>query len=537
MKNLSARQGFVILVEQLFGGFNPFSMIRGNWDCIDCVNAAAATQSPHSKRLFFPRRLVLIAVLLLAPFFSFSNSFSQILHKYAFRLDAQPKPGLASNTITDIKVFGSAIWFGTGDGLSRTKDDGLSFESFRHEQEIGRGGVSGLAIGDGIIWVATGFDSTTPLGRFQTGGGLAYSKDDGQTWVFVPQPGPTPINNITFDIALRGDEVWITSFAGGLRKSVDLGQSWEIVSPDSFIFDPVAHLNHRVFSVTVVDSILWVGSAGGINRSNDGGITWTKFSHQNQARPISGNFVVAIGRQRYANKDIIWAATRETTIESGDETEFRGVSWSEDQGFTWRTALEGETVHNFAFDDSVVYAASDNGLWKSIDGGETWALFPNIVDVSNGRQILANEVFSAGVSAGHTLWVGTRNGLAKTSDNALTWEVFQVFEPTGRDGAPRTYAYPNPFSPSVHNNLGGRGHVRFQYNTINPTQVTLKVYDFAMKLVRTVVADAPRPGSSDIYETWDGTDEGGRQVDNGVYFYRLELSGDGTYWGKLVVLN
>jgi len=466
-----------------------------------------------------------------------SNAYSQILHKNAFRLDEPPEPGLASNTITDIKILGNTVWFGTGDGLSRTKDDGLSFESYRPAQGIGRGGVSGLAIGDNVIWVATGFDSTTDFGRLQTGGGLAYSQDDGLNWTHVPQPGPTPINNITFDIALRGEEVWIASFAGGLRRSIDFGQSWEIVSPDSFIFDPAANLNHRVFSVTVVDSILWVGTAGGINRSSDGGATWTKFSHQNQPNPISGNFVVAIGRQRYADKDIIWAATRETTIESGDVTEFRGVSWSEDQGFTWRTALNDETVHNFAFDDSVVYAASDNGLFKSIDGGENWARFPEIQNPTGTRRILAREVFSAGISAGHTLWVGTRNGLAMTNDNAVTWQVFQIFEPTGRDGAPRTYAFPNPFSPSVHNRLGDTGLVRFQYNTLSDTNVTLKIYDFTMRLVRTVVSSQPRPGNSDIYETWDGTDEGGRQVDNGVYFYRLELSGDGAFWGKLVVLN
>ncbi|MFQ5772103.1 MAG: FlgD immunoglobulin-like domain containing protein, partial [bacterium] len=356
-------------------------------------------------------------------------------------------------------------------------------------------------------------------------------------WTFIPQPGTTPVQNITFDIALRGDEVWITSFGGGLRKSDNRGQSWEIVTPDSFIFDPLGNLNHRAFSVLVVDSILWVGTAGGINRSSDGGITWTNFSHQNQTNAISGNFVVAIDRQRYATKERIWASTRETTVESGDTTEFRGVSWSEDQGFNWRTALRGETAHNFAFDDSVVYVATDNGLYKSLDGGETWALFPNIVDVTGTRRILANEVFAAGISAGHTLWTGTKNGLAKTSNSGVTWEIFQVFEPTGREGTPRTYAYPNPFSPNVHNTLDGVGHVRFQYNTISATNVTLKIYDFAMQLVATVVEDVARPANGDFYEIWDGRASNGKKIDNGVYFYRLELQGDGTYWGKLIVLN
>ncbi|MCG8605641.1 hypothetical protein MJD09_11665, partial [bacterium] len=398
-------------------------------------------------------------------------------------------------------------------------------------------GVSGLALSDDVIWVATGFDTTTEFGRFQAGGGLAYSLDGGQVWNFVPQPGATNVQNITFDIAIHENEIWITSFGGGLRKSSDLGMNWEVVTPDSFVFDPLGNLNHRAFSVLSVDGTLWVGTAGGLNRSTDGGEIWTNFNHQNQAEPISGNFVVAIGQQTYGNKKVIWAGTRETTVESGDATEFRGVSWSEDQGFTWRTGLRGETVHNFAFDDSVVYAASDNGLFKSIDNGENWALFPMIESPAQNRIVLSDKVFAAGVSSGSTLWAGTGNGLAQTTNNGRSWRIFQVFTPTGQDGSPRTYAYPNPFSPSVHNTVSGVGHVRFQYNTLNDTRVTLKIYDFSMDHVTTVVEDVPRPANDDFYEIWNGFDANGNMVDNGVYFYRLELEGDGSYWGKLIVLN
>ncbi|MFQ5677667.1 MAG: hypothetical protein ACE5G1_17390 [bacterium] len=463
------------------------------------------------------------------------NSSAQTLR--SFRFDIPPEPGLASNSITDIVVLDNTLWFGTGRGLSKTSDAGLSFNSFGVEQGLGRGGVSALAVSDEVIWVATGFDSTTVVGEQQTGGGLAYSLDAGVSWTFVPQPGGTPVSNITFDIALRNDEVWITSFAGGLRKSVDLGESWEIVTPDSFIFDVVGRLNHRAFSVISVDGVLWVGTAGGINRSTDGGITWTNFNHQNQTAPISGNFVVAIRSQKTGNRNVIWAATRETTVESGDATEFRGVSWTDDFGFSWRTALSGETVHNFAIDGSIVYAASDRGLFKSLDGGETWALFPAISNPAQTRRILSEKVFSAATTSLQTLWVGTGNGLAKTQNDGITWEIIQAFEPTGIQDTPRTYAYPNPFSPGLHNRLDGNGHVRFQYNTISETLVTLKIYDFAMKHIATVTENTPRPGNGDFYEIWNGLNSKGVQVANGVYFYRLELEGDGTYWGKLIVLN
>jgi photosystem II stability/assembly factor-like uncharacterized protein len=467
----------------------------------------------------------------------------QVLYEDAFRLEGEePLPVLASNTITDVLIGGdNAVWLGTGAGLSRTRDEGFTFDSFTQMHGLGKGGISGMAVTEDIVWVATGFDTVTEFGSFQAGGGLAYSPDDGMTWTYVSQPDDqlgTNVNNITFDIALRGAEVWITSFAGSLRRSVDLGQTWQIVTPDSFVFDPAnITLNHRAFSVISVDSTLWVGTAGGINRTTDGGETWTNFNHQNQSQSIAGNFVVALAHQRYGLRNVIWAATWETTSESNDTTEYRGISWSEDQGFSWRTALRGETAYNIAFDDSVVYVGTEKGLYKSIDGGENWALFPAIANLTGTRRILATEVFDAGVSAGTILWAGTGNGLAKSSSGGRSWDVFQVFPPAGKEGEPRTYAYPNPFSPNIHNRFGDAGHVRFQYNTTMETRVTIKLYDFSMRPVATVVDSKPRPAAGDFYEIWDGTGPYDEPVANGVYFYQVTLAGDGEYWGKLIVLR
>ncbi len=107
-----------------------------------------------------------------------------------------------------------------------------------------------------------------------------------------------------------------------------MGATWErvVLPPDNldsiaptdtlnFTLQPVAGafgdeswLNHRVFSVLGVgDSTLYVGTAGGINKSTDNGISWQKFSHTNQTNPISGNFVVGLGYNEVDNS--IWAAT------------------------------------------------------------------------------------------------------------------------------------------------------------------------------------------------------------------------------------
>ncbi len=453
-----------------------------------------------------------------------------------FKLGAnvEPKKGLAGNGVTDIQGNHDVIWFGTGNGLSRTTDQGQSFESFGAAHGVGRGSISALWVSGDTIWVATAGDTLTKVTSdyLDMGTGLSVSEDGGETWQHFPQPGPTPVQNVTYDIAVLDGVVWITSWGGGVRKSEDWGQTWQEAAPDSFLFDPGGKLNHRGFSVINADGELWVGTAGGVNKSLDGGATWQNFNHSNQQNPISGNFVVALGYQKFRGKKIIWAAT----WKAEGEDEFYAVSRTEDGGLTWSTTLEGERAHNFAFDDSVVYVAAESGLYKSIDSGDTWYRFPDIVDETSGERVYTRDIYSAFVSNG-TLWAGTADGLAITGNNGYQWRIIRAFKATGKNGQPRTYAYPNPFSPLRHNRIGDDGYVRFQYNTLQDTRVTIKVFDFAMDLVATVVDNKYRPGPGDFSEVWNGTNEFGDAVANGVYFYSVELEGDGTYWGKIMIVN
>ncbi|MBC7186834.1 MAG: hypothetical protein H5U38_07365 [Calditrichaeota bacterium] len=462
-------------------------------------------------------------------------SSAQVLGKSGYHFDQPaPVPRLAGNAVTDILLAGGKIWAGTGGGLSVSEDGGRSWRSYSRAHGLGKGGVSALAIRGDTIWTATAFDTLiTNIGYLPAGGGLSYSIDGGATWQWIPQPGPTPVQNVTYDIALTGEAVWITSWGGGLRRSLDMGQTWEVVTPDTFLFDPYGNLNHRAFAVIAVEDTLWVGTAKGINKSIDGGRTWLNMNHQNQPQPISGNFVVALAHQRYEGKSLLWAAT----IEAEDPDEFRAVSVSDDGGKSWRTVLRGEFVHNFGFDPvaGTVYAVSDNGLWKSV-APDSFLVFPPIVDANTGERVYTTQFYCAALGQDGYLWVGTADGLARTNNNGFTWQVFRAYVPTGTAGAPRTYAYPNPFSPMRHNQLGADGYVRFQYNTTKPTRVTIRIYDFAMDLVATVVEGKARP-VGDFSEAWNGRNDGGDLVANGVYFYRLDIEGEGTFWGKVMILN
>jgi len=467
---------------------------------------------------------------------------SQVLKPSGYRF--QNSGGtLLSNNISDILAVGDDVWFGTGRGVSMTPDNGVTFTNFYGSEGMGKGGVSALAYNDGVIWVATGFDTVISDEHLDAGGGLSWSDDNGAVWHHIPQPvdpnnpdslgykpTTTHVQNITYDIAFHGGAIWIASWGGGLRKSTDNGASWTVVTPDGFPFEPLTYNNHLPFSIVSTDSTLWVGTAQGINKSTDGGETWTNYNAQNGSG-ISGNFVTAMGMQPAGGGAIIWAAT----WKAEGEDEYYAVSRTTNGGLTWNTTLDGEFVHNFGFNGDEVYAVSDNGIFKSPDRGEHWNVFPYISDQS-GEHIYSSAYYAVAY-AGGILWAGSSDGLAQSTDGGMSWTIIRSFITPGSGGEPAVYAYPNPFSPLRHNRIGGEGHVRFQYTVTHPTSVTLTIYDFGMNTVAEIVKDRPRLAPGSYAEVWNGTNRWGRTVANGVYFYRLEKEGDGVFWGKIIVLN
>ena len=74
-----------------------------------------------------------------------------------------------------------------------------------------------------------------------------------------------PQQNITFDIALTKNTVWIASWAGMLRKSTDLGNTWTrvILPPDNLdSIKPTDSLNYA-FDLSPASGLL------GLNANNN----------------------------------------------------------------------------------------------------------------------------------------------------------------------------------------------------------------------------------------------------------------------------
>jgi hypothetical protein len=88
-------------------------------------------------------------------------------------------------------------------------------------------------------------------------------------------------------------------------------------------------------------------------------------------------------------------------------------------------------------------------------------------------------------------------------------------------------AFPNPFNPVT----------TLEYSTAAPGLVTLRIYNAAGRVVRTLVDDKMEPGEHRT--TWDGTTDTGDRAASGVYFVRMEIAGSKPFSAtkKLVMLK
>ncbi len=489
-----------------------------------------------------------------------------------------------SNSVSEIEIQGDTVWIGTSRGLSYTTDGGENWTNFYGTDAFGTEAIYSLLIYDGIIFAATGHTETGLAGEsVPTGSGIRFSTDGGVTWESAPQstddpgdsiivyginhiralPVTVPQQNVTYDMAVLNDTLYTASWAGGLRR-IPLGKFLanpgtnfervvlppdylDSISPDDTLhfslqpvagaFGPEQYLNHVSFSIAVSDSgFIYVGTANGINKSTDGGISWTKFNHQNQSHSISGNFITSLNYDN--NTNTVWA----TTWPAIDAYAFYGVSASSDGGNTWSVFLSGEKGHSFAFknngnNSSDVFVTTDNGVFRSSHNGQSWTLPGQIRETGGSLTIETNVFYAAAVqnssASGATIWLGSANGLAKLEEGAIpwsgTWSVFLASRPLSGSGE-TSYAMPNPFNPDF-------GNLRIKFNVNSGgNKVTIRIMNFNMQIIKTVVQNASRDYGEDI-ETWDGRDENGNVVPNGVYFYTIEENDSFNSYGKIMVIR
>lgn len=388
-------------------------------------------------------------------------------------------------------------------------------------------------------------------------GGVTYNR----IRITVPEQSPP------YDVDFKGNVVFSANWASGLLRSTDFGQTWERViippvsvrdfTPDGNNYYWVsctqgdAQTNSCIESTNLYDSVddnnlkgfgveidsqnrVWYGSANGINISLDAisaptdSISWTHINFNNDDNGLLSNWIIEIEEDPATNK--VWMTNWISNAQAGEKF---GIVSTADAGETFEQHLIGEKINSIGFIDGAVFAAGVNGLFVSTNDGKSWSKFPQIK--SPNTFLKKDAEFLAVASTTDRIWIGTDDGLASSDDLGQTWEITRVNFPLkgGNIHDPEaksvnTYAYPNPYSPAVHE------IVRIKFELKKQGNVRVRIFDFGMNLVREIENESFSPGT---YETmWDGLDSSGRQVANGTYIYTIEMPSE-TVNGKILLVE
>ena len=169
-----------------------------------------------------------------------------------------------------------------------------------------------------------------------------------------------------------------------------------------------------------------------------------------------------------------------------------------------------ETYITFNYSDSDLEMQSESTLrifnWSFEN--EKWEIVGGIVDTT--RNEVTSPIVHFGVYAAFTTKDTPPTG-GSLNDNNI-------------------YIYPNPFNP-----LEQDGTIR--YSLAEDGDVTIKIYDIGGNRARTLIEDVPQSATDEQSIAWDGKNDKGKIVANGVYFYVIESSSGEKATGKAAVIR
>jgi photosystem II stability/assembly factor-like uncharacterized protein len=211
--------------------------------------------------------------------------------------------------------------------------------------------------------------------------GLYRSADAGRTWNALTAPGvlpaseenvgPTRVTQVLFDPVDDGT-VWATIEIGAIYRSKNRGKTWErkeagLVSGDVHGIAALKLPNGR--------KRLLVTTNRGLHRSEDDGETWAV-----QDVPSPWPYCRSVV-PRADNSGVVFL-----TNGNGPPGNDGFLLRSRDYGATWQNARLPGTLESTVWcvavhpaDPMLIFVCTNLGqLFRSIDGGETWAILPHV---------------------------------------------------------------------------------------------------------------------------------------------------------------
>jgi photosystem II stability/assembly factor-like uncharacterized protein len=273
--------------------------------------------------------------------------------------------------------------------------------------------------------------------------------------------------------AVGGDRTAYARAIEAAAAAEEIPGEWELLGPTNI----GGRVTDLVVDPTTPDQIFIAAASGGVWKSSDAGLTFT--------RAWPDDITQALGALAITPDGTMFAGTGESNPGGGSLVYGgAGIYRSTDGGATWEhvglhTAGAFGRILVHPTDPNTIYAAASGnlfvpggqrGLYRSTDGGDTWLRIldgANLttgaadisIDPSNPDNILATMWDHARTPA-HRIYAGEGSGLYRSTDGGDTWtrapEV-AMEEPgdTGRIGVAFSPADPSRAYAYIANKLSG----------------------------------------------------------------------------------
>ena len=347
-------------------------------------------------------------------------------------LDTKEHP-IIPDVGVEIITFGeseSEVFMAGLQGVYRTYDNGKTWI----ESNTG-------FVGSEVVDLVTSLDGTMYATTYNLG--IFKSTDGGKNWVFASF-GIKNWYGMQLATHPEDADTVFTTTNGGVYKSTNAGKSWELIGGSDLCDDEDAGGNCHYHGIVVEKEApfkVLVGSGGdqyakegvGLTGSEDNGESWRN-SDDGFVRDVHVSKLVIDPN----NNNVFYATTQGETEYTDKVGDGAGVFKSTDRGNNWTqinnglNSLETNVLAVDPNDSDVLYLGTDDdGIYKSINGGENWKkLIPTasfgvgdiIVDPQNSNNVYMGTVdyFRLSESRG----VLGDFGVYKSTDGGTTWEEF-----------------------------------------------------------------------------------------------------------------
>lgn len=299
-------------------------------------------------------------------------------------------------------------------------------------------------------------------------------------FTLIPLGIAQPIKAITIDPV--NDNIIYAASSNNIYKSTNRGNSFTVISQ-------INNLSKILKVSSFNSSYIFVSDTLVMQVSTNSGLSFKRLN-------------VSKFREMYFYND------RPIVYGAGD-----GVFKSADNGLSWiqLTSLSANCIEINPDDSSVIYIGTDNGVYRSINGGQTFN--HSEINFQNSNQIIG---LSKDAGSGDTIIVCTQMGIYKVWDLQTSVTLINIT-------VPEKYSleqnYPNPFNPNT----------TITFSIPKKQFVMLIVYDLSGKEILTLTEQDFPAGTYSI--EFDAS-----QLSSGLYFYKL-ITNDFTDSKRMVLIK